>query len=168
MRRMTIILPMLAVLAATAAGARGFIIKDLTGEGKAAAAALGAGFQLRSTPSRLILHCGSCAGEPVVDLVLGFQSDGTEERVRSGKTTMADLERLCRTRSAQCRITALDVKPAVGWVSAYPIGDRAGATAVIIRDGQLLTIRSVANEAGQTRRNIDRLIPLARSRIVGP
>jgi hypothetical protein len=60
------------------------------------------------------------------------------------------------------------VKPAVGWISAYPIGDRAGATAVIIRDGQLLTIRSVANEAGQTRRNVDRLIPLARSRIVGP
>jgi hypothetical protein len=94
MRKMKIILPMLAALATTAAGARGFIIKDLTGQGKAAAAALGAGFQLRSTPNRLILHCGSCAGEPVVDLVLGFQSDGTEERVRSGKTTMAGSRRL--------------------------------------------------------------------------
>ncbi|WP_420137846.1 hypothetical protein [Sphingomonas sp.] len=164
---MRIILPLLATLAASAVGARGFVIKDLISQGKAAAAALGSGFQLRSTPSRLILHCTRCPGEPVVDLVLGTQPDGTEDRVRSGKTTMADLERLCRTRSPQCRITALDVKPAVGWVSAYPIGERAGATAVIIRDGQLLTIRSVANEPAQTRRNIDQLIPLVRTRIIG-
>lgn len=168
MRKLGFILPLLAGIAATAAGARGFIVKDLTSQGKAAAAALGTGFQLRATPTRLILHCQSCAGEPVIDLVLGAQLDGTEDRVRSGKTTMADLERLCRARSEQCRITALDVKPAVGWVSSYPIGERAGATAVIIRDGQLLTIRSVANDPAQTRRNIERLIPLARSRIVGP
>lgn len=81
---------------------------------------------------------------------------------------MADLEQICRARSPRCTVTALEVAPAVGWVSGYPLGDRAGATAIIIRDGDLLTIRSLARDPASARQAIDHLLPLIRTRIIGP
>jgi hypothetical protein len=164
--RMSQSLPLLAALAATSAHAQGFATSDLAALGKSAAAALGPGFAFRAEPSRLTLACDTCAGEPIVDVILGKQADGTEARVRSGATTIADLEKLCRSRDDACRMSALDVGAAVGWVSSYPAGDREGATAVIILDGQLLTVRALATDLDTARAAITRLLPLIRSTII--
>lgn len=156
-----------AMLAAAGAHAHRLAVKDLRTVERAVTEALGPGFVGRAAPTRIDLICSSCAGEPIVGIRIGTQDDGTEQRVRAGRTTMADLERICRARSPECRITALDVAPAVGWVSSYPVGDGAGATAVVIRDGDLLTIRSIATDATSARANIDKLMPLVNNRIVG-
>jgi hypothetical protein len=153
---------------APSAHARGLATQDLTPLGAVAAKALGTGFNHRAEPGRLTLDCADCAGEPIVDILLGRQADGTEDRVRSGATTIADLERICQSCSSTCRVSAMNVSPAVGWVSAYPIGQGAGATAVVIRGGDLLTIRSVARDPVTARRSIDRLLPMVRAQIVGP
>ena len=163
---MTVLLPLLSVLAATSAQAQGFATSDLSRLGEPAAAALGPGFTFRAEPSRLTLACDACAGTPIVDVILGKQADGTEERVRSGATTIADLEKLCRSRDDACRVSALDVGAAVGWVSSFPSGDREGATAVIILDGQLLTVRALATGPGAARAAITRVLPLIRSTII--
>jgi len=163
---MTVLLPLLAILAATSAQAQGFGTSDLSRLGKRAAAALGPGFKFRAEPSRLTLACDACAGAPIVDVILGKQADGTEERVRSGATTIADLEELCRSRADACRVSALEMGAAVGWVSSYPSGDREGATAVIILDGQLLTVRALATSPGAARATITRLLPLIRSAMI--
>jgi hypothetical protein len=114
----------------------------------------------------LTLACDACAGEPIVDVILGKQAGGTEERVRLGATTIADLEKLCRSRDDACRVSALDVGAAVGWVSSYRSGDREGATAVIILDGQLLTVRALATGPGAARATIMRVLPLIRSAMI--
>lgn len=153
---------------ATGATAQGLVTRDLTSVGQAAASALGSGFETRAEPQRVTLVCTTCAGVPAVDVLIGRQADGTEERVRSGATSMADLQRSCQARSRQCTVMKLDVAPAVGWVSSYLLGGRAGATAVIIRDGDLLTVRSLAQDPASARQAIDRLLPLIRTQIVGP
>ncbi len=153
---------------ATGAAAQGLATRNLTGVGQAAATALGSGFEAKEEPQRVTLFCADCVGSPVVDVLMGRQVDGTEERVRSGTTSIADLQQICRARSPRCTVTAMEVAPAVGWVSGYPLGDRAGATAIIIRDGDLLTVRSLAQDTASARQAIDRLLPLVRSRIIGP
>ena len=158
---------LLAAGLAAGVTAQGLATRDLTGVKQAAVAALGAGFDARAEPERLTLICSTCAGEPVVDMLIGRQTDGTEERVRSGATDMAALQRLCRLRSPSCTVSALAVAPAVGWVSGYPLGDRAGATAVILRNGDLLTVRSLADDPAAARQAIDRLMPVIRTSVVG-
>jgi hypothetical protein len=162
-----IVLASFAMLITANAPARGFLLTDLSSLGEPAAATLGQGFEFRAEPSRLTLVCEKCAGEPIVDIILGKQSDGTEERVRSGATTIADLEELCRLNNDTCRITALDVSAAVGWVSSYPAGERNGATAVIILDGQSLTVRALAKGDRAASAMIKRLLPFIRAKIIG-
>jgi hypothetical protein len=141
--------------------------RDLTKTQSAAEAALGKGFISRAEPARLDLTCPSCAGSPIIGIQIGRQADGTEERIRSGETKIGDLERLCRARSPECRIEALEVRPAVGWVSSYQLGEIAGATAVVILNGELLTIRSLADSPAHARGNIDRLLPVVRKEVIG-
>ena len=156
-----------ASVAASPAGAEGFADKDVARLETVASRALGDGFSGQAREGRLILTCTDCSGEPIVSIEFGRQTDGTEQRVRTGTTTVADLEKLCRLRSDECRISALDVAPAVGWVSRWTIGSSAAATAIVIRDGDLLTIRSVAADAETARRNVDALLPVVRTSIVG-
>ncbi|WP_199192916.1 hypothetical protein [Allosphingosinicella deserti] len=157
----------LASVAASPGGAKGFADKDLARLETAASRALGEGFSGQARDGRLILTCSACSGEPIVSIEFGRQTDGTEQRVRAGTTTVADLEKLCRLRSEECRISALEVAPAVGWVSRWTIGSSAAATAILIRDGDLLTIRSVAADGETARRQIDALLPVVRTSIVG-
>ncbi len=104
----------------------------------------------------------------MVSIMLGQQTDGTEERVRSGRTTMADLERLCQAREPSCRITRADMGPAVGWVSVYRVGDTvAGSTLMLIRDGNLMTVRSIAPTPEAARQNVERLQRAVLPQIVG-
>lgn len=162
-----LVLPLAALSAATAAQAGRFAINDLTQIGDAAAAALGPGYIFRAETERVSLHCAECAGAPLIDILLGTQNDGTEWRVRSGVTTIAELERQCRTRNDKCRIAALDVAPAVGWVSRYPSPLGEGSTAAIILDGQVLTVRITAGGSGTSSQVMERLLPLLRARVIG-
>ncbi|SFU50750.1 hypothetical protein SAMN02799631_01007 [Methylobacterium sp. 174MFSha1.1] len=157
----------LLCLAAAPACAEGFAIRDLTAVASEAGTALGIGFVSRAAPDRLTLMCTTCEGAPMVDLLLGRQADGTEERVRAGQTSMAQLEALCRERRTDCRLSGLSVAPAVGWVTGYGVGSSAGATAIILRGGDLLTIRVLAGSAEAAARPIEILSRTVAARIVG-
>jgi len=165
MHKLLVIL--IAAIAPVHAQAQGFAINDLTRIEAAVTRALGQGFDGRAQANRLTLTCLSCTGEPIIDILLGQQNDGTEKRLRSGETKISDLERLCQQNSPECRLSDLEVAPAVGWITSYPIGDNAGATAIVIQDGDLLTIRSLAKTAATARRSIDNLMPLIRAHVIG-
>lgn len=160
-------LPLVALLAATGANAEGFVIADLTPIGDAAAATLGPGYIFRAEPKRVSLYCAECTGSPMIDILLGTDDYGAEASLRLGLTSAADVERKCRSRNAGCQIKALDIAPAVGWVSQYPRPRGDGATAYIMRDGQVLTLRVISNSTGTSSEVMERLLPLARRQIIG-
>lgn len=164
---MRIVALVLLCLWSQAAWAEGFAVQNLTGLADDAKRALGDGYAARAEPQRLTLMCLGCPGGPMVDLQLGRQTDGTEERVRSGETSVAQLEALCRAKSPECRLSALGVAPAVGWISAYPIGKTAGATAIVLRGGDRLTIRAVAETSEAATRQVEALVRTVAPRIVG-
>ena len=157
----------LLALVAAEARAEGFAVRDLATIASEVGAALGSDFVHKSDLQRLTLLCAKCAGEPVVDLQMGRQTDGTEERVRSGQTPIARLEKLCQERNPSCRLTGLDVAPAVGWISSYSMGAQFASTAVILRGGDLLTIRSLASTAEAARSNADKVVRAVRPKLIG-
>ncbi len=157
----------LLCLAGAPAYADGFAIRNLTVIAADAGTALGPGFVSRAAPERLTLMCTTCEGAPLVDLLLGRQTDGTEERVRAGRTSMAQLEAICRERSPDCRVSGLPVAPAIGWATTYGVGSSAGATAVILRGGDLLTIRAFAGSREAAARQVEILARTVAPRIVG-
>ncbi len=55
----------------------------------------------------------------------------------------------------------------MGWVTTYGIGSSAGATAVILRDGDLLTIRALAGSRDVAARQVEILVRRIAPRIVG-
>lgn len=157
----------LLCLAALPAEAGGFAIQDLSSVADVAMATLGKDYQAKAEAKRLTLLCKGCAGMTAIDVLLGRQDDGTEARVRSGATPIAKLEALCKAKSPDCRLTGLSVAPAVGWMTTYAIGSKAGSTAVIIRDGDLLTIRSIADSPEVASRNAKALVDAIAPRIIG-
>jgi hypothetical protein len=81
---------------------------------------------------------------------------------------MADLEQICQASEPSCRITRADIGPAVGWVSSYRSGDAfAGSTLILVRDGNLMTVRSIAPTSEAARQNIRRLQREVLPRIIG-
>lgn len=159
--------PLAALLTTAGASAEGFTINDLTPIGDAAAAALGPGYIFRAEPKRVSLYCAECTGSPMIDILLGTEDYGAEESLRLGLTSAADVERKCQSRNDGCRIRELDIAPAVGWVSQYPRPRGDGATAYIMRDGQLLTLRVISSSIGTSSEVMERLLPLAREKIIG-
>ena len=147
--------------------AAGMRIDDLTQVEAAARDALGEGAISRAERGRLILACPGCDGAPTVDVQLGRQDDGTEARVRSGETTAARLEALCRARQPECRLERRDVGPAVGWMTSYRVGEGAGGTLILLRDGDLLLVRAIAASPDAVRRSIDLLVREVVPAIVG-
>jgi len=133
--------------------AQGFATRDLASLAKDMERILGPRFISRTEEGQVALSCLSCPGSPIVGVALGRQDDGTEQRVREGKTTIEQLRQQCRARDPGCELTALDVAPAVGWITSYRMGTMAGATAIIIRDGDLLTIRSLSEDPAIARAN---------------
>ncbi|OWJ65881.1 hypothetical protein [Inquilinus limosus] len=158
----------LAALAATEAQAEGFAVHDLSTVAEEASTALGAGFIHKAEPGRVTLFCSGCKGGPMVDIKIGRQTDGTEQRVRSGQTSMSDLEKLCRAKDPACSLTELKVSPAVGWITNWSMGPMIGSTAIILRDGDLLTIRSIADDADTARGNAEALVESVSPKVIGP
>jgi hypothetical protein len=155
-------------LLATAANAQGFAVHDLTPLAEEMKRALGPDFVHRDAPQRVTLACPTCAGSPMVDVLLGRQDDGTEQRVRSGATSIARLRELCQAKDPACRLDALDIAPAVGWITGYRIGESTqGTTAVILRDGDLLTIRVLSSDPAIARATADRLVATVARTIIG-
>lgn len=160
-------LALLPLMLGLAMPADGFATKNINSVDAEVLALLGPGYLSAPRPGKLAYSCSSCAAEPILGIEFGRQVDGTEGRVRSGETRIEDLEKQCQARSPECTLTALDAGPAVGWVSSYTLGSSKGATAILILGGDLLTIRSVANDAATARANIDKLLPLVREKIIG-
>ena len=157
----------LSALLGLATLATGFATHDLTRVRFDATRALGAGYLARVEPQRMTFVCGECKGGPMLDVLLGRQDDGTEGRVRAGTTTMAELEAICQMRSPSCRIALVRVAPAVGWMSSYRLGAQFAHTVVVLRDGDLLTIRSIAGDSTVARRNADALVARLVPMVVG-
>jgi hypothetical protein len=157
---------LMTLLGPHVASARGFAVQDLAPFGPSLEKALGPGFAHRAQARRVTLMCPTCEGSPMVDVLLGRQADGTEARLRSGETPIARLEALCRARSSSCRLAALVVSPAVGWVLTYGMGSQFGSTAVVLRDGDLLTIRVIAGSEALARASVDKVVAAAAGAII--
>jgi hypothetical protein len=156
-----------AIVLALVGGATGFAVHDFTQLRFDPDAAIAPGYLMRAEPERMTLVCSQCAGSPMIDVRLGRQDDGTEARVRAGATTMAQLEAQCQARDPACRIEAVKVAPAVGWLSSYRFGEQYAHTLVVLRDGDLLTVRSLASDRQAARRNADVLLEKLVPRVVG-
>ncbi len=164
---MRVLLLLLAAAGVSGAVPDGFAVRNLTTLKFDASAVLGGDFVSRADSARLTLMCATCTGAPAIDVLLGRQADGTEERVRDGTTTFARLDSLCHARNASCRIEGLRVAPAVGWISSYRLGAQSANTVIVLRGGDLLTIRSMASDSAASRRYADRLIETLVPMIVG-
>lgn len=161
-------LPMiLCCLWSQAALAQGFAVHDLTPLAEEARATLGKEATVQAQPLQLMLTCPACNGAPKVALQLGRLTDGTEARVRSGKTTMAALETMCIKRNPDCRLTTLPAGPAVAWITSWAFGTGAGATAIVLRDGDLLTIDSRSIDRGAAEDAVLRIAEKLLPQIVG-
>lgn len=165
MRGLFVLLP---VLWAHAALAQGFALHDLTTIAGDARIALDRESEVQAEAQHLILTCSPCNGAPTVDLQLGRLTDGTEARVRSGKTSFGALESICVRRNPDCRLTSLAAGPAIAWISVYALERGAGATAVVLRDGDLLTIEARAATRGAAEDSVLHVAHAVLPRIVGP
>jgi hypothetical protein len=135
----------LLTLLCSPAYAGGLAITDLT-EAPDMSAILGAGFISKVEADRVTYVCFECPGTPMIDVLMGQQTDGMEGRIRSGETTMEEMQAICQSREPDCTIEGLDVAPAVGFRSSYPVLGQSGSTTVVMLDGDVLTIRSVADD----------------------
>ena len=139
---------LLAVLVlAFPAEAKGFKEKDFTKIAVDEAGYVAHDYAVKAQKERIIIACLGCAPPPLIDVRLGRSTDGTEQRYRSGETTIAKMEALCRERSPTCKLNAVEVGGGVGWVTSYPLGAGAGSTTILYQDSDMLTIRSIASDA---------------------
>ena len=137
-------LALCAALVPGLACAEGFAVSDLGTLDVETAVFEGGTYAARATdPDRLTIMCTDCDDMVAIDVLLGESTDGTEGRVRSGETKIEDMEAMCKARDPSCTLTGVSVGPAIGWVSVYD-GMIPGSTTVLFRDGDLLTIRSIA------------------------
>ncbi|MEM9062280.1 MAG: hypothetical protein AAGD13_17615 [Pseudomonadota bacterium] len=97
-------------------------------------------------PNRLTVFCAECSTTTAIDVIIARSEDGTEERYRSGETTIEKMEAQCKARSPSCELEASQLGDAVGWVTRYEVGGRAGSTTVLFLDGDQLIIRSIAGD----------------------
>ncbi|SDM91376.1 hypothetical protein SAMN05216360_104238 [Methylobacterium phyllostachyos] len=164
---MRCLLVILCSLWSQAVLAQGFAVHDLTKLSEDARSALGGDTAVQAQPLQLILTCPNCEGAPKAALQLGRLTDGTESRIRSGKTTMGALETMCIQKNPDCRLTTLPAGPAVAWITSYAFGTGAGATAIVLRDGDLLTIDARSTDRGAAEDAVLRLAQKLLPRIVG-
>ncbi|SFI26589.1 hypothetical protein [Jannaschia pohangensis] len=156
-------------LLAGPAAAQGFATKDLTRVTVPTDLLAGQANTTRAEPARLTILCTDCGADFVaIDVLLGRQTDGTEARFRSGQTTIAMLEAQCKARAPECTLSPVSVGGAVGWMSSFASGNGAGATAVLLQDGDMLTIRSLAPTADTAVANATAVANRLAPQIVSP
>ncbi|MEM7060100.1 MAG: hypothetical protein AAF557_21165 [Pseudomonadota bacterium] len=127
------------------AAADGFAMKDFTQLDPDLSAFQSGAFEARSSEAaRLTIICTDCSDQTVIDVQLGRSTDGTEDRYRSGETTIEMMRGICKSRNDSCELEATEVGAAVGWVTSYEAFGGWGSTTVLFLDGDLLTIRSIA------------------------
>ncbi len=136
-----------ATLPSSAAEPMGFAILDLTQVNVNTSTFGNTKFVHRADPDRITFICTECKDFHAVDVLLNKSKDGTEARYRSGKTTIADLEKLCRQREQSCTLQRVDLNGAVGWISCTKFASTAISTTVLSKNGDMLIIRSIANTA---------------------
>ena len=157
-----------ASLTNTASAAQdGFATDDLTTLDYDLADYEGGAFQAKKEAGRTSLICLECTSLTAVDIALGETTDGTEERYRSGETTLEHMEGLCQQRDESCTMAHLEIGDAVGWRSSYTAGAMAGATAVLFENGDMLTIRSIGENHEIADANLDRALDEIAPAIIG-
>ena len=148
--------------------AEGFAVDDLTTLSPDLGGYKGGRFAARTGAERVTLSCEDCEGLVAVDVLLGRSTDGTEGRYRDGTTTLQSLEDQCKAREPSCRLFPAEAGGAVGWRSEYRLGDNAGSTVVLFRDGDLLTIRAIAPDMATASANARRATETLGRQIAGP
>jgi hypothetical protein len=159
---------LIGCLLAQTAQAQGFASRDLTAIVDQVRIAIDPKASVQATPLSLTMTCSPCRGSPTADIELGRLTDGTENRVRSGETSFAKLESLSIKQNPDCRLSALPASPAVGWITVYALGNGGGSTAVILRDGDVMTIQAKADSPGHAEDSVRALVQGIAARIVGP
>jgi hypothetical protein len=129
-----------------AAMADGFAVKDFTTLTFDPASMPGNEFMMRNDdPGRATIACIGCSGLVAVDVLLGTSTDGTEQRYRSGQTTLEMMEGQCRAKAPSCIMVPANLGRATGRTSQFDIGSTFGSTTILFLDGDLLTVRSLAD-----------------------
>ena len=100
-------------------------------------------FARQNDPDRLTIGCLDCSDFTAIDILIGRQTDGTEDRIRSGQTTAEQMRALCQSRDPTCELELTSLGSAVGWVTTYD-GAITGSTTILMLGGDTLTIRSIA------------------------
>ena len=169
MRRLTIGILLASLALSGAALAEGFGNKDLqtvafdplgfTGDGTFEAGS--------NDPGRLTVFCTGCSETTAIDILLQRSEDGTEQRYRSGETTIAKMEEICKSRSPSCELKAAELGGAVGWVTRYEAAGRSGSTTVLFLDGDQLLIRSIAGDLETAAANGAHALRTIGSQIIG-
>ncbi|ABD54027.1 hypothetical protein [Jannaschia sp. CCS1] len=146
---------LVATLLASPVAAEGFAVSDLQTLSVDLSALSGGTFLAEATsPQRLTIMCTDCAAFQAIDVRIGRQDDGTEARLRAGQTTIGDVRAMCQARDPSCTLEGIEQGRAIGWLTTYD-GAVTGSTALLFLDGDLLTIRSIADDVTTARRNVD-------------
>ena len=155
MKKIIVLLVSLSSLAlANIALAEGFKVKDLRNLNVEISGFKGGKFVPKVGQTKLSLLCPNCAGTGI-NISLSKITDDTEASYRSGETKIEEMEALCKSRSLTCKLKAVEVAGAVGWVTEYSVtGAIAGSTLVVFKDGDLLMIRSVSRVRQVTDENM--------------
>lgn len=151
------------------AAADGFKVTDLQMLTPDASGYQGDGtFDARATEAkRLTVFCTGCSGMTAIDVILGRNEDGTEQRYRSGETTIEKMAGLCKANNPSCELEAVEQGDAVGWVTRYSLTSAAGSTAVLFLDGDQLVIRSIASDVETAAANGAHALKTIGSQIIG-
>lgn len=118
------------------------------------------GWTVRKQRNRMTLFCSGCREFTATDVILERATDGTEGRIRQGRTTARTMMDVCRqnakvrTGSTCNAVTPIKLKGAVGFLNDVGLGPMgSSATYVLWQDGRRLTIRNVAATRQAARQN---------------
>ncbi len=121
----------------------------------------------RVEPKRLTYMCRDCGALCGVDVLISASTDGTEGRFRSGETTIAKMQSLCQSRESNCTLERVDTNGAVGWVSRTMALGTPVSTTILFRGGDVLTIRSISDDAQAAYDNGKAVREAVAKRIIG-
>jgi hypothetical protein len=130
----------------------GFAVTDLTkfnsiGSGASNVQLGGQECIARAELSRLTIMCLDAPASPAIDVKLSKSKDGTEARLRSGETTIAKMEELCAQRGGVCKMEALKLGGAVGFVSKTNVGNTKIHNITLFKKDDLMVIRAISEDA---------------------